>query len=62
MSKPKRWTSWRVCPECGSRASKMFNLNSGKYLCQICDHEYDPPQNKGKKDGLGWLRFIGNPS
>jgi rubredoxin len=44
--KPKRWRSARVCPVCGSRATKIFNLNSGKYKCQICRHEYDPPNTR----------------
>jgi hypothetical protein len=45
MSKPKRWRSWRVCPECGSRATKIFSLTTGKYLCQICEHKYEAPTN-----------------
>ena len=44
--KPKKWKSWRVCPECGSRATKIFHLNSGRYQCQICDHEYFHPLEK----------------
>lgn len=42
--KPKRWRSWRVCPNCGSRATKIFNLSgTGSLQCQICNHKYDPP-------------------
>lgn len=43
MKPPKKVTSWRVCPSCGGRHTKLFNLNKGKYQCQICEHEYDPP-------------------
>lgn len=38
--------SWRVCPNCKSRATKIFNLNSGLYRCQECDHQYEPPKAK----------------
>lgn len=37
---PKHVKSLRVCPACGSRATKLFHLNSGNYHCQVCDHEY----------------------
>lgn len=43
MKKPKRWRSWRVCPNCGNRATKMLSINDGKYRCQICNHAYDGP-------------------
>lgn len=43
MKKPKKVTSWRVCPECGSRATKLLSLNSGKFKCQDCDNEYEGP-------------------
>lgn len=43
---PKQTTSWRVCPKCKSRATKVFSISTGKYRCQICDHEYDAPLNK----------------
>jgi rubredoxin len=36
-----RSPSWRVCPKCKSRATKLFSLDTGKYQCQICNHEYD---------------------
>ena len=42
--------SWRTCPACYSRATKIFHLNSGKLLCQICDHEYDPPNGMSAPD------------
>lgn len=35
--------SWRTCPACKSRATKIFSLNSGKLQCQVCDHEYEMP-------------------
>lgn len=41
-TKEKKVTrSWRVCPKCKSRATKIFSLSSGLYLCQVCGHEYD---------------------
>ncbi len=43
MPQPKKWTSWRVCPYCGSRATKMYSLNNGLYHCQVCDRSYDHP-------------------
>jgi hypothetical protein len=36
--------SWRVCPACYGRATKIFSLNTGRLQCQQCDHEYDPPE------------------
>jgi hypothetical protein len=44
--KPKKWRSWRVCPNCGSKATKIFNLsNADKPLeCQVCKHTYNPPE------------------
>lgn len=44
--KPKKVTSSRVCPECGSRATKIFNISTGKYTCQICKHDYFPPRRR----------------
>lgn len=41
---PKRWRSWRVCPTCGSRTTKLFHLSSGKYECQICGCKYNAPE------------------
>jgi len=44
--KPKRVTSWRVCPECGSRATKIFNISAedNPLECQACHHKYNPPE------------------
>lgn len=42
-SEKTRVPSWRVCPECKGRATRLFDLNSGKYECQQCGHKYDPP-------------------
>jgi hypothetical protein len=39
-SPPKNVTSWRTCPNCGSRATKLFHLNTGLHTCQICEHKY----------------------
>jgi ribosomal protein L37AE/L43A len=41
-TKLKKAKSWRTCPNCGSRATKMFHLSTGLLECQICDHQYDP--------------------
>lgn len=46
LKPPKRWTSWRVCPRCGSRATKLFSLNTGMFTCQICENEYSPPEER----------------
>lgn len=46
LRKRKRPLSWRTCPECGSRATKMFSLNTGKYTCQVCDCEYENPREQ----------------
>ena len=43
---PKKWNSWRVCLRCGSKATKIFDLNSGLILCQICEKSYDKPVSK----------------
>jgi transposase-like protein len=32
--------SWRVCPYCKGRATKLFNISTRRYLCQQCDREY----------------------
>ncbi len=44
--KPKKVTSGRVCPNCGSRATKIFCISkSEKSLhCQVCKFDYDPPE------------------
>lgn len=41
LKKPPK--SWRVCPECSGRATKIFDLTTGKYTCQQCDHQYASP-------------------
>lgn len=48
----KRKFSWRTCPKCKSRATKIFSLNSGKLKCQICEFEYESP-NKPKEEYNG---------
>ncbi len=50
MKPPKKWKSARVCPACGSRATKLFHLNSNPpYECQVCGARYDSPKNR--RDG-----------
>lgn len=50
MKPVKRHRSWKVCPACSSRATKLFNMNTGKYECQICQHHYFDPIDKGLLD------------
>lgn len=40
--------SWRTCPKCKSRATKLLSLNTGLYRCQLCQHEYPHPKIKEK--------------
>ena len=42
-NKPKKWASVKVCPECGDRGTKILSLSEGCYICQICEHKYQPP-------------------
>lgn len=45
MSKKKK--SWRVCPKCKGRATKIVNISvSDKppIMCQQCGHHYDFPE------------------
>jgi len=48
MRPPKRWRSWRVCPACGSRATKIFDISAedNPIHCQRCDHRYSPPRKQ----------------
>ena len=46
----KRVRSWRVCPKCNGRATKLFHLNTGAYTCQQCEHEYTWTREEGPKD------------
>jgi rubredoxin len=45
MPKPKRVTTYRTCPECGDRSTKIFNISVTEkpVKCQACGHRYDPP-------------------
>lgn len=50
LKKPKKVTTWRTCPNCGSRATKILSANTGLFTCQICDHTYEaPPPGKPRK-------------
>ena len=44
-----RVLSWRTCPRCMSRATKIFSISTGRLRCQLCDCEYDPPEKKEEK-------------
>jgi hypothetical protein len=46
--RPKKWTSWRVYPNCGGRATKLFHLSADDcpLECQRCGHHYNPPERK----------------
>lgn len=57
---PKRVTSWRTCPACGDRSTKIFCLNDGEYRCQICDHTYTfAPRHKPAPGTWYAIRHIG---
>jgi transposase len=32
------------CPKCGSRATKIINLSTGKIECQKCGEKYSLPE------------------
>jgi len=49
MKKPKKVSSWRTCPNCGSRATKILSANTGLFTCQICDHTYEAPKCAPRK-------------
>jgi ribosomal protein L37AE/L43A len=40
----KRKDTWRICPKCRGRATKMFSLDTGVFHCQQCEHEYEWPK------------------
>lgn len=42
----KKKPSWRVCPKCKGRATKIYNVSTGQYKCQQCKHLYAPPQRQ----------------
>lgn len=44
MKKPKKVSTWRTCPNCGSKATKIMSANTGMFTCQICDHTYEAPK------------------
>ncbi|AIM51477.1 hypothetical protein HQ81_0089 [Dickeya phage phiDP23.1] len=50
MKPVKRHRSWKVCPACSSRATKLFYMDTGKYKCQICQHQYDDPKGRNLLD------------
>lgn len=29
-----------ICPKCKGRATKLYNLNTGDYMCQQCEHKW----------------------
>lgn len=50
MKPVKKHRSWKVCPMCSSRATKLFCMNTGLYTCQICGQYYRDPTNRGLMD------------
>ena len=28
------------CPNCDSKATKLYSISTGLYTCQVCDHEW----------------------
>lgn len=54
LKKPKKVTTWRTCPNCGSRATKIMSANTGKFTCQICNHSYYDPSDEPKGAGRDW--------
>ncbi|QIO02650.1 hypothetical protein HYQ33_gp052 [Salmonella phage aagejoakim] len=52
MKPVKHHRSWKVCPACSSRATKLFNMNTGKYECQVCRHDYDDPKCRSLVDKI----------
>ena len=50
MKPVKRHRSWKVCPACSSRATKIFDFNSGRYRCQVCQHHYMDPSDRSLVD------------
>jgi len=45
MTRKKKPLSWRTCPACKSRATKLYSMNTGKYRCQLCGTEYEYPHS-----------------
>lgn len=50
MKPVKRHRSWKVCPACSSRATKMFDFGTGLYRCQVCSHRYSDPAGRSLVD------------
>jgi ribosomal protein L37AE/L43A len=32
-----------ICPYCRSKATKIFNISTGFYFCQICKNKFREP-------------------
>lgn len=53
----------KACPKCKSRATKIFNLSTGKYACQLCDHEWKVQEPIKKiENPFNWLKDPGESS
>ncbi|MEH2517389.1 hypothetical protein V1279_002962 [Bradyrhizobium sp. AZCC 1610] len=50
---PKRVTTWRTCPNCGDRGTKILSLNpkhpDKPYQCQGCRSHYAPPSPEARR-------------
>lgn len=62
MLKPvKKHRSWKVCPACSSRATKLFYATTGKYKCQVCEHQYPDPMCRSLVDKkYKFIALLGN--
>ena len=53
FKKPGKVTTWRTCPECGDRGTKILSLNpehpDKPYQCQGCRANYAPPTPEARR-------------
>jgi hypothetical protein len=61
FKKPAKATTWRTCPECGDRGTKILNLSAEDpdkpYQCQCCRNNYAPPPpeaRRARRDKRAW--------
>lgn len=56
-----RTSTWRICPECRSRATKQKSLVTGLYRCQQCGHTYADP-NEAKEGKAMTTKAVHGPA